>query len=266
MKTKVFMDIHPKEFKFSKKIDIFQFRNALHWKNYVISLEPKSHESSKKNGIELSKRKLKDMSYSYNESKFMNIKNNVRNVLHKRGLISENVYESYKYDIEGDIVDVSKVIEGNPECMLKPAVSYTNYFYELYISLSIPYNIDSDDIEKGIYTILATLQLLEQEHIFTKVNMIIPAQNVTPDNDVFIIVPLFSHKDNKNVGDMVQYLNTDALRVFYFAVMENAYPSDLNYSYGQVVPLDDVSIRCYNIVAEDLASSIINKVIIGGKR
>lgn len=265
MRTNKFMDIHPKEFRFNSNIDIFQFRNALHYKNYMLKLEPASHKQSIKHGWEKARNKLAKSSYEHNEREFQNIKNNIRNVLQKRGLISENIYESYKYDIDGEVVDVSKVIEGNPECMLKPAVSYTNYFYELYISLSIPYRVSAEEIETGIYNVLATVQLLEQEHIYTKINLVIPAQDIAPNKNCMLIIPLFSHKDTKDVASMIQLVNVDALRVFYFLLAENEYQEKLNSSYGRIVKLDSC-IACYDVVPEELASNIIDKVIIGGQR
>ena len=91
-------DILPKEWSEElniSKLDYVPFRNLLHFKNYVGSIKQKKDNycgvSYKKALDDLMKEKSQ-----YSKDEYESIRNLVRANLLKRGLISEDIYESYK--------------------------------------------------------------------------------------------------------------------------------------------------------------------------
>lgn len=197
------------------------------------------------------------------------IKNSVRNNLLKRGLISENIYESYRYEVEGHLVDVAKVIAEDPACFLVPNHTYTNYFYELYINVSYPYHVEDSTIRNNMAKILATVELLEQEHIYCKITLVMPNTRCNtgdgPSNHL-ILIPLFSHKDHKDIETMSSVLNERLLRKFFFAIWEDQYGSNLSSGYGIATTLPH-SINPGDTLDEvELCSNILNQVLQPGAR
>jgi len=261
-------NLYPREWLSHLKgeIDLLEFRNLQHFKNTVSLLTQKQDnmcDISYANAL----KELVSNTPTITQGDYETVKNKVKNNLLKRGLISDTVYESYKYDVDGDIVDVAKVIEGDPACMLKPAKSYTNYFYELYISISYPCSVSDEHVRQQLCKILATVQLLEQEHIYTKITLVFPDVNpdINMDRSLFMILPLYSHKDIKTIETMSSVLNDRLLRKFGFALLEDIYKDDLDGGYGRPVELP-YTIRPVDVNEEELASNIINQVITpGGK-
>lgn len=196
------------------------------------------------------------------------IKNRVKNNLLKRGLISDTVYESYKYAVEGDIVDVAKVIAEDPECCLVPNASYTNYFYELYISVSYASGVRDSTVIENMAKILATVELLEREHIYCKITLVLPNTGCNkgsgPSNYLGLI-PLFSHRDVKSIEVMSSVLNERLLRTFFFAAWESQYGSDLAGGYGRPTTLTNCIVPV-DLDECDLCSSILDAVIVPGTR
>jgi hypothetical protein len=201
------------------------------------------------------------------EGDYQIIKNTVRSNLLKRGLISEAVYESYSYAVEGQIWDVAKVIAEDPACFLVPNVTYTSYFYELYISVSYPYFVENSTIIHNMAKILATVELLEAEHIYCKINLILPIKYCSTSGKphYFGIIPLFSHRDTKSIDTMSAILNDRLLRKFFFAILESTYGSSLADSYGTAVTLPQ-SITPVDLDEVTLCRSILDRVITPGER
>jgi hypothetical protein len=184
------------------------------------------------------------------EEEQASIRNLVRSNLHKRGLITEEVYENYRYTVDGTAVgfDVGKFAAGEPDCVITPSHQYVDYFYELYISISYPYHVTNKEIRANAAKLLATIEELERQHIFIKIMLILPIKNPskTEVGHFFSTIPLFSHKDQKSVAIMSSVVNDKLLRKFYFAVMEDHYKTDLSSGYGTAVDLDS----CMNIGSE----------------
>lgn len=250
----------------SGTIDMLEFRNLQHFKNVVSKITQKEEN---KCGIsyEQALKELVSNTPTITRKEYETIKNTVKNNLLKRGLISENIYESYKYDVDGQIVDVAKVIEGDPACMLTPAQSYTSYFYELYLSISYPYSVENSHVMEQLCKILATIELLEEEHIYIKVTLVFPDKqpDVHEDRSLLMILPLFSHKDVKSIEVMSSVLNDRLLRKFGFALLEDIYGSQLSSGYGTPVDLPN-AITPVNVSEEELCSTILDKVIEKGTR
>ena len=198
------------------------------------------------------------------ESEYDVIKNRVKNNLLKRGLISEKIYESYKYVVDGEILDVGKFVADDPECYLTPNEKYTSFFYELYISVSYPWDIADSTIVENMAKILATVELLEREHIYCKISLVLPNTSVNdgdgPSNYLGII-PLFAHDEVKSVEVMSSVLNERLLRKFFFAIWETTYGEDLARGHGLATDLPHC-IKPVNLDECELAANILEQIIV----
>lgn len=260
-------DIHPKEWSTKLRLDHLdnaEFRNLQHFKNYCSTITQIKDMYCDVSYAEALDDMLKGKSLLA-EDEYESIRNLVRTNLLKRGLISENVYESYKYDIDGVAVDVSKVIAQDPECFLKPVRSYKNYFYELYINVSYGGGVENSHVREQMCKILATIEELEREHIFIKVTLVDVSGEVAPGKDLLTTVPLFDYRDHKDINTMSSVLNERLLRKFMFAMSEDIYGNTLNGSYGRPIELPN-AISPVNLDEIDLFSSIYDSVIQPGER
>ena len=225
--------------------DFMAFRNLDHFRHVVSQLKQKDDN---KCGITYDKALQKMLA---GESEFPkkeqeSIRNLVRSKLHKRGLITEEIYEAFRYVTDGTTVDVDigKYANGEPDCVIAPARAYVDFFYELYISISYPYYVENSKIRENCAKLLATVEELERQHIFIKISLILPIDGVkSSGGNFFSAIPLFSHKDYKSVDTMSSIINDRLLRKFYFAVLEDLYKDDLDYFYGTAVTLED----CMNL-------------------
>lgn len=178
------------------------------------------------------------------ESKQESIRNLVRNNLLKRGLITEEVYEDFKYSTDGTQVgvDVGKYASGDASCVITPSKQYIDFFYEIYISISYSWGVPNETVRENVAKLLATIEELERKHIFIKVNTVLPVRNAGYVNgnssNFFSVIPLFSHKDFKSVPIMSSVVNEKLLRKFYFAVLEDFYGNNISAGYGSPVQLE----------------------------
>lgn len=261
------LDVYPSVWKGTlppDKTTVFQYRNLLHFKHHVRTLTQKEDSKCGVTYAEALRDLLSDTPLM-SEGDYQIIKNRVRQNLLKRGLISEAVYESYHYSVEGEMWDVAKVIAEDPECFLVPTEKYTSFFYELYISVSYPYHVADSTIRENMAKILATVELLEREHIYCKITLVMPNTDTStsgkPHN--LILIPVFSHRDPKTIGTMSAILNERLLRKFIFAVYEDHYGSSLASGYGNATTLPHAIVPV-DLDECDLASSILDRVITPG--
>ena len=174
------------------------------------------------------------------------IRTTVRENLFKRGLITEEVYENFRYSTDGTQVgvDVGKYAAGEPDCVITPSRQYIDYFYELYISISYSWNVTNEHVRNNVAKLLATVEELERQHIYIKVNVVLPINGpkkysgAEGHNKFFSVIPVFSHKDFKDVGVMSAVVNERLLRKFFFAILEDLYGDELSGSYGSPVTLN----------------------------
>jgi hypothetical protein len=259
-------DIHPKEWSQAlpeKNTVIFNYRNLLHFKSHVKTLTQKDSSSCDIQYALALKQLLTDTP-TITEGEYEIIKNRVKQSLLKRGLITESVYESYHYDVEGELWDVAKVIAEDPACFLVPTEKYISYFYELYISISYPHYVPNSTIRDNMAKILATVELLEREHIYCKITLVFPDENCSSGNkkNFLATIPLFSHRDPKSIATMSSVLNDRLLRKFFFAVLEDTFGDYLNSSYGIAITIPNVINVGDTLDEVEFCKSIINKVII----
>ena len=222
--------------------DFMSFRNVDHFRHVVSKITQKEDT---KCGISYAK-SLEMMlkgETDFPEAEQSSIRNLVRSNLHKRGLITEEVYENFRFTCDGTQVgvDVGKYAAGEPDCVMSPSVQYVDFFYELYINISYHAGIGDSTIRENVAKLLATIEELERKHIFIKVVMVLPINQAAPKRErtqFMATIPLFSHKTIKSVETMSSIVNERLLRKFFFAILENVYGDELAGGYGQVIDLD----------------------------
>lgn len=251
-----------------QEVDVLEFDNIQHFKHYLKSIKLNSGGSANNQPVKF-KPALDDLLKGkavLSSGEYTSIKDEVKSVLHKRGLISENVYEGYQYDIEGDYIDIAEFLTGNPKCMLKPKVSYKNYFYELFISAAYLGGVPDSTIRRNVARILATIQLLEEEHIYIKVTIVAASSDTVEGKRTLVVaIPLFSHKESKTIDGMSSIINERFFRTFIFGIREDMYGDDLYSGYGQTIDLKE-AIKLYDVDVATLAKTIIDKVVTPGTR
>lgn len=263
-------DIHPsswKEILSPKDTLIYQYRNLHHFKHHVKHLTQLGDDECGIPYVDALRDLLNDTP-TITEGEYTIIKNRVKESLLKRGLITESVYESYHYDVEGELWDVAKVIAEDPACFLVPTEKYISYFYELYISISYPYTVSNSTIRENMAKILATVELLEREHIYCKITLVFPDQNCSSgDKKHFLAtIPLFSHRDEKSIQTMSAVLNDRLLRKFFFAVLEDTFKEKLRANYGHAIDIPNVINVGHTLNEVDFCKSILDKVIIASNK
>lgn len=224
--------------------DNLQFRNLHHFTHVVGKLTQRKDDNcdiSYANALSALQRKTPLIEKSEQES----IRNLVRSKLQKRGLITEEIYEQFRYATDGTQVgvDVGKYAAGEPDCVITPARQYIDFFYELFVSISYAAGVENSTIMRNTAKLLATVEELERQHIFIKITLILPIQNPSEGKSFFSSIPVFSHKQPKSVGVMSSVFNDRLLRKFYFAILENFYGTALRSGYGHPVQLES----CINL-------------------
>ena len=225
--------------------DYAEFRNLNHFKYVMSSITQKE---GNKCGVSYADA-LHDMvkgvaAFPIDEQ--ISIRNLVRENLHRRGLITAEVYENFRYTVDGINmdVDVGKFVNNEAECVLSPAVQYVDFFYELYISVSYPYRTENSTIRENVAKLLATIEELERQHIFIKIVLVFPSRQINRAGATFFsTVPVFSHKEVKTVDILSSVINDRLLRKFFFALVEDIYQENLSSNYGYTIELED----CMNI-------------------
>ena len=218
--------------------DHFSFRNLDHFRHVVSKLTQKQDDNCNMSYQE-ALRKLIAGEGDFPEAEQMDIRDRVRKNLHRRGLITSEIYEAYRYTVDGKTVtvDVGKYSAGEPDCILSPAVDYIDFFYELYVSASYPYYVTNSQIRTTCARLLAAIEELERQHIYIKVAAVCPIRSPTANNNFFADIPLFSHKQPKDVNMMSAVVNDRLLRKFIFAMLEDFYDDRLRSSYGLAVDM-----------------------------
>jgi hypothetical protein len=190
----------------------------------------------------------------------------VRKNLLKRGLITDEVYENFRYATDGTQigVDIGKYAAGEADCVITPSRQYIDFFYEIYISVSYPWNIPNDVVRNNVAKLLATIEELERKHIFIKVNAVFPDRNVArvdgESRNFLSVLPIFSHKDFKSVDVMSSVINERLLRKFWFAIIEDLYGGNIASGYGQPLQLPKTMNIGYEFNEIELFEEIMNEV------
>lgn len=262
--AKPLFDIFPKSWAAEiGKCHFLPFRNLEHFKFEVKQLKQRQDNMCNMSYAEALDMLIKGKS-DFPEEEQESIRNLVRENLLKRGLITEEVYENYRYTADGTQVDVDagKYAAGEPDCVITPSKQYVDFFYELYVSISYPYHVDNSVIRKNVAKLLATIEELERRHIYIKVTLVLPINGCALDEtrNFFSTVPLFSHKEPKSVSVMSSVINDRLLRKFYFAILETVFEGKLASGYGCPITLE----KAMNVGTEfdeiEFYENIVNEV------
>ena len=157
------------------KLDILQFSNPRRFGAYVQSIKDiKTYRDSSHTGtLDFTGTKTFDDALDLIRkpngeppveirAKVENIEGKIRNNLHKKGLLTDWIAEDYHYDVEGIEIDISKLIEGNPECYLKPNAKYKDHFYTLNVNIGVAYHQSVDTIIDAFCKVIAVVVALEK--------------------------------------------------------------------------------------------------------
>lgn len=246
----------------SKKVDTIEYRNIPHFIEQMELLRDDNKNSDFEFDFGESLDDLRAQKGTISKDDYDAIYNTVRNNLIKKGMVSESYAEDYKYHHEGLILDVAKLVERDPQCMLTKNVKYTNSFYELNVNLVYPASVTSDTIKDGISRLLATITILESEHKFCKLNLVIAAANNCGDDESMIVMlPLYSHNDYKSIELMSSIINERFLRTFYFAIQDNYYGKEnVSSVRGEAVKMKQC-LNIWDVKEEELAAMILDQII-----
>lgn len=234
-----FPDVFPEEWKSKiNPCDFMAFRNLAHFK-YVANELRQKQDMNCGMSYEQALHKLLKGESDFPKQDQMIVRGKVRENLLKRGLITQEVYENFRYSTDGTKVDVDvgKYANGEPDCVITPAVQYIDFFYELYVSISYSHNVSNENIRQTCAKLLATIEELERQHIFIKVVLVLPIKSIMIEEErgrrnFMSAIPLFSHKDPKTVDMMSSVINDRLLRKFFFAIVEDLYGENLSGAYG----------------------------------
>ena len=249
-KKDIVRDIHPKSLLYRNNTVVEEFDNREDLIEYL-----KANPSTK---YDTSKFFENIKNYELDEKSTSLVINNIRNNLIKRGIVTGTIYEGYKYDIEGDIIDYAELATGNPACMMKPVKKYDKYFYELYINMSIPYQIKEEEIIEGAIRLAETIKALEELHIEIKVNIVLYSQGMFNNNDNYLfIMPLLSHLEYKDHKLLLPYIDGEFLRKVLFTVMTNN--GNTSYGLGNATKLDN-TVSLWDLNEIELCEKIIGEL------
>lgn len=252
-------DIHPESLLPKKKCKVIEFDNK---HDLLVFLE--KHEAIK-DSIDHTKDFYSALhSYKPNEELVKKIKHDVLNNLLKRGIITGSIYEGFKYEKEGEIIDYAKLASGDPMCMMVPIKKYDKYFYELYINMSIPGRIPEEEIEKGAIRLVETIKALEELDIEIKINVIDYSERLYYDediNDLLVIIPLLSHLEHKEYSLLMPFIIGAFLRGPLFTIARNSIDNieHINNSMGYAYCLEN-AINLWQL-KEDSEVALVNRIL-----
>ena len=247
-KKDIVTDIHPKSLLYRSNTTVQEFNSKEDLMEFL-----KKNEKGK---FDLSKFRANVKEYKLDKSSTELVVNNVRNNLIKRGIVTGTIYEGYKYDIEGDIIDYAELATGNPACMMKPIKKYDKYFYELYVNMSIPWSVDEKKIVEGAIRLAETIKCLEELNVEIKVNIVLYSQGMFNDRSNYLfIMPLVSHLEYKDHQALLPYMDGEFLRKVLFTTMHSHDNVD-TMSLGSAVKLDN-SVNLWELDEVELAEKII---------
>ncbi len=242
----ILSDIHPSSLLIPNTV-VQTFDNKEDFQYYLKNNKHKSHDTT---------RFFKNVQkYKVDEKKVEAIRNTVRNNLIKRGIITGTVYEGYKYDIEGEIIDYGELATGNPRCFRKPIKKYDKWFYELYVNMSIPWFVSEESIIDGAIRLTETIKALEELNVEIKVNIILHSDGMfTNGGNYLFVLPLCSHLEFKDHDLLLPYMDGEFLRQALFTVMKNN--GKTSGDLGSARKLKN-SVNLWELEEEELARGIM---------
>jgi hypothetical protein len=172
------------------------------------------------------------------ESEIERITTKIKNNLKKKGILTDYIVESYHYDVEGEEIDIAKLIEGDPNCYLKANKKYTGFYYDLHVNFAVNAGMSVDIIVEAYSKVIATVIGLERKGY--KIRLV--ASGLFADSgpsadkkNIIISVPIKHYDTPISIDAIAKVLYPSFLRRLAFKVLEVNYDNRLASGYGHAV-------------------------------
>jgi hypothetical protein len=190
------------------------------------------------------------------------IEQKIRNNLHKKGLLTDWIAEDYMYDVEGVEIDIAKLIEGDPECYLKPNKKYKDHFYDLNINVAVAYTQSTDTIINAFCKVIAVVHSLEKRGHKIRLFASSVTKNATSERHSIIDVCIKNFDEFVDIKAMARIIYPSFLRRVVFKVEEVKYQRDLASGYGKAVnDLKGVITLDSSLKEEELLNRIVAEYV-----
>ncbi len=194
------------------------------------------------------------------------IETKIKNTLKKKGILTEYIVESYTYDVEGEEIDIAKLIEGDPNCYLKANRKYTGFYYDLHVNFAVNSNMSVDTIIDAYSKVIATIVQLERRGY--KIRLI--ASGIFKGSgsgagdtakNIVISVPVKHYDTPISIDGIVKVLYPSFLRRLAFKILEVNFDKTLQGGYGQAVSGTEGVVTTDSSLCEDtLLKGILGKL------
>jgi len=257
-------------------LDIMQFRNIRHFAAYMEQIEDVKCSSNSSHtgdesftGTKTFKEALDLILKPYGEppvkikDKVESIEMKIRNNLHKKGLLTDWIAEDYYYDVEGVEIDIAKLIEGDPECYLKPNKKYKDHFYTLNINVAVSWMVSTETIIDAFCRVIAVVVALEKRgHKIQLFATSITKRVSTDGRSSLINVCIKNYDEFVNIKAIARIIYPSYLRRLIFKCEEVKYQKTLSGGYGQPVnKLHGVITLDSSLKEEELLNSIVERYV-----
>lgn len=188
-----------------------------------------------------------------------NIEMKIRNNLKKKGLVTDWIAESYKYDVEGIEIDIAKLIEGDPECYLKPNLKYKSHFYDLHINFAVNAGVSIDTQVEALSKVVSVVSNLEKKDYKIRLFATGVFRGSGEGNQSIIISTMIKRYDDFiDIKKIARVLYPSFLRRIAFKVLEVEFQDKLQSGYGQAVSDLTSVITLDNSLKEE---ALYNKIV-----
>lgn len=187
------------------------------------------------------------------------IEGKIRNNLKKKGLITDWIAESYHYDVEGIEIDIAKLIEGDPECYLKPNLKYKDHFYDLHINFAVNAGISVDTQIEALSKVVSVVTQLEKRDYKIRLFATGVFKDSGRGNQSLILSTMIKRYDDFiDINKIARIMYPSFLRRVGFKFLEVTFGKDLVSGYGQAVSsLKSVVILDNTLNEEKLMNKIV---------
>ena len=231
------------------RLDMLQFNNIRQFSAYIKSIKDvetsrkSSHEGTMKfTGTETFDDALDLVMKPFGKPpvKIMeaveNIEMKIRNNLHKKGLLTDWLAEDYHYDVEGVEIDIGKLVEGDPECYLKPNKKYKDHFYDLNVNVAVSWNNSTETIIEAFCKVIAVVISLEKCGYKIRLFATSITKNAsTEGRSSMVNVCIKNYDELTNIKAIARIIYPSYLRRLIFKIEEVKYQGKLDIGYGQAV-------------------------------
>lgn len=184
--------------------------------------------------------------------------------------------ENISHDTEGAEIDISRYVDGEPECWMKfePVIAdgKGNRIISIAINFGMNCHINSDDTRKHGIFISTLTKCIEQAGYRVKIDLFKVSEN-NSNNELYFLIQNFKPADQElSIPHLFFWTGTTAIRRLYFSVMETI-PEKYHYKYsisksgsysrsvsGTQEKLEKLSGNEYNLFIPNIASIKLNDI------